>query len=77
MWLLRARTGEAGPGITDNVVRPGLTDITKVAASAQASSLSNEVMSSQVIKKRVASRDCTHAFIHCQFLSSVLRWANL
>lgn len=59
--LARASAGEAGPGITVNVIIPGLTDHTKITTGTDTKALFDNVLSAQVIKRRGHPLDIAHA----------------
>lgn len=60
--LVRASAVEAGPGITVNVVLPGLTDTVKAMASENSSALFDSVLAKQVIKRRGHPLDAAYTF---------------
>ena len=60
--LVRASAMEAGPGITVNVVIPGLTETATVASMENHSALFDIVLSRQAVKRRGHPLDAAHAF---------------
>ena len=60
--LVRAAAVEAGPGITVNVVLPGLTDTAGVASSKESSALFDHVIGKQIVKRRGHPLDLAHTY---------------
>jgi NAD(P)-dependent dehydrogenase (short-subunit alcohol dehydrogenase family) len=60
--LARASAAEAGPGVTVNVVLPGLTETAGVASSSESKALFDEIMAKQFVKRRGHPLDLAHTF---------------
>ncbi|KAJ3542815.1 hypothetical protein NM208_g3899 [Fusarium decemcellulare] len=60
--LVRATAVEAGPGVTANVVLPGLTETNNIRSAEGSQELFDRVVSKQIIKRKGHPLDLAHSF---------------